>query len=417
MRQAEIFFSGIRSVLSHKLRSFLTLTGIIIGVAAVTTMFSSVSAMKTLINVTISSLGYDNVIMLYSSYQDPDDEKLKYSHPARFKSLDYGDFIALQKNLTNVKVIYPKISLTENLVINHQKKKVRVNGIGSEFYTHKSYELEYGRNFTSLEENQGANVCIIGATLKEEFFPEQNPIGKKISLGNIRVKIVGVMKQSVYRKNMRMNVWEKKNDQQSCFVPTKFAAEYFRNNMKVDIIVLQATEYENVGNMYNNARQIILARHKMAHDVGISDISQKIVEFRTSVNKFMKNWNIILVAIASISLLTGGLGLFSILLISIRERMTEIGIRKSIGATNKDIFIHFLYESISLSFFGGVIGAGIATVIVEVLAAKLKIPIGFPVMGLIVGLLFAIAVGFLSGFYPSFKASKIDPVRAIFYFT
>jgi len=417
MRQKEIFFSGIRSVLSHKLRSFLTLAGIIIGVAAVITIFSSVSAMKTLINNTISGMGYDNVIMLYSTRKDTDDEELKYKLPNRFKYLDYSDYEALRENLENVKIIYPYINERANTVINQQKKRIRVYGVGSEYYEQKPYEIDMGRNFLPIEEREGQNVCILGASLKEDYYSGRNPVGEKISFGNISVKIIGVMKQSDYNKNMRMNQWEKRRDQQSIFVPTKFTAKYFRKQMRVDEIVMQAKDYNSVGPMYNKARQIILARHKMAHDIEVVDISQRVLEIRNSINDFMKNWNIILVAIASISLLTGGLGLFSILLISIKERMTEIGIRNSIGAKNKDIFAHFLYESISLALFGGIIGAGIAVLIIQILSAKLQIPVDFPILGLVVGLLFALIVGFLSGFYPSYKAAKIDPVRAIFYYT
>ena len=416
MRQSEILLSGIRSVLSHKLRSFLTLAGIIIGVAAVTIIFSSVAAMKTLVNDMISSLGYDNVIMIYSSFKN-DDKDLKYPRVKRFRYLNYDDYLALKKGLDNVEIIYPYVQMNTNTVINNQKKRIRLFGIGKEFFPQKSYEIKYGRNFNNLEEEEGKNVCVIGATLRENYFPNEDPLDKYISFGNVRAKIVGVMKQSEFSENFRMNRWEKMRDQQSCFVPAKFAVKYFRPNMRVDQIVLKAGKYSNVGLMYNKARQIILARHKMADDIEIQDISQKILEFRTNMNDFLKNWNIILVAIASVSLLTGGLGLFSILLISIRERMTEIGIRKSMGAKNIDIFAHFIYESVSLSLFGGLVGAGISIFVVKILAAKLAISVGFPVLGLIVGLLFALSVGVLSGFYPSYKASKIDPVRAIFYYT
>jgi len=153
----------------------------------------------------------------------------------------------------------------------------------------------------------------------------------------------------------------------------------------------------------------------MADDVGMRDISADMLEVRQQVNEFLKNWNIILLAISSISLFTGGIGLFSILLISITERMKEIGIRKSIGAKNRDIFSYFLFESIILALIGGIVGSGLALLLVGALSTALKVDVSFPIMGITVGLSFAIIVGLVSGFYPAYKASKINPIKAIFY--
>ena len=419
MKFVEPLVAGIKSILSHKLRSILTLAGIVIGVAAVTTMFSSVNAMKHLIEESISSLGYDDVIVLYSSFPNSEKSKLKkYTSDLRFKNLTYKDYEVLSENLNNTKHIYPCINDERVCVINGKSSKIRLNGLNNPFFNSKNYIIGKGRIFSIIEQNEGQNVCIIGSSIEKKFYSEIDAIGKSISIGDIRLKIVGVLKDEGLddpNKTVRGNIWERKRDHESCFIPSKCAAIYLRPNMQIDNIWIKATDSEKVGNVFNQAKQLLLATHNMADDIEIMDISQRMLEIRQEVQGFLKNWNIILLCISSISLFTGGIGLFSILLISIRERMKEIGIRKSIGAKNRDIFAHFLFESITLAFIGGIFGSGLAFILIKFITSKMEVEVSIPMMGIIIGLIFAIIVGFISGFYPAYKASKINPVKAIFY--
>ncbi len=419
MKFTEPFVSGLKSILSHKLRSILTLAGIVIGVAAVTTMFSSVNAMKQLIEETISSLGYDNVIILYSTFPNSEKSKLKtYTAKPRFKNLTYNDYEVLKSKLNNVEYLYPGINDEKVCIINGKSSKVRLNGVNNAFFKDKNYLVGNGRLFSIIEQSEGQNVCIIGSSLKKKFYPETDALGKFISIGNIRLKIVGVLKDEGLDKPgkvVRGNIWERRRDHESCFIPSKCAAIYLRPNMQIDNIWIKAIDSEKVGSVFNQAKQLLLATHNMADDIEIQDISSVMLEVREQINTQMKNWNIILLCISGISLFTGGIGLFSILLISIRERMKEIGIRKSIGAKNKDIFAHFLLESITLAFMGGIFGSGLALILIKFITSKIEVAFSFPITGIIVGLIFAIIVGFVSGLYPSLKASKIDPIKAIFY--
>lgn len=410
---------GMKSILSHKLRSSLTLAGLIIGVATVITMFTSIEAMKVIIDQGISSIGYDNTIVIYSSFPTENkDDVRKYPRKLRFQNLTYSDFEAVRKNVPDIEYTYADVDGSKNITINHKKSRTRIRGKNKEFFFSKEYEISPGRNFNSFEETTGANVCIIGNSLAEKYFPQTDPLGKFISLDNIRLKIIGILAEINKNNNFNFgNQWERKQDYESCFVTSKFAAKYLRPHMQIDNIWIKTYETDQVEKVYNRARQVLNARHNMADDVDMKDISQSMLEVRQQIQGYMKNWNIILFCIASISLITGGIGLFSILLISIRERMTEIGIRKSIGARNKDIFAHFLLESLSLSFIGGIFGAAISFGLIQLITAKLSIQISFPYLGIMVGLLFALGIGVLSGLYPSFKASKIDPVKAIFYFS
>ncbi len=417
MKYSEVFVSGIKSILSHKLRSFLTLAGIMIGVAAVTTMFSSVEAMKNLIEETISSLGYDNVIVLYSKYPDTSNDQLKkYNSVKRFQQINYSDYEALKENLNNIEYIYPTIDDQRNTIINGKKSQIRLKGVHNTFFTEKNYFVAEGRDFNTIESQNGENVCVLGKTLSTKLFPKGNAIGQYISIGDIRIKIIGIVDYESSESSFAQgNEWERRMALESCYIPTKFAAKYLRPSMNIDVIWIKANDAEGVGDVYNLAIQTLRSRHNMADDVGMRDISSTMLEVRQQVNEFLKNWNIILLAISSISLFTGGIGLFSILLISITERMKEIGIRKSIGAKNRDIFSYFLFESIILALFGGIVGSGLALLLIGALSRALKVDVSFPIMGITVGLSFAIIVGLVSGFYPAYKASKINPIKAIFY--
>ena len=418
MKSFETFISGLKNILSHKLRSSLTLLGITLGVAAVTTMISSVSAMKQLIEDAISSVGYDNVIILYSSFPSFEENKLKkYPSSNRFRNLTYKDFEILRANLKDVEYIYPAIYDEKICVINGKKKQTRIYGTENPFFETRNYSVENGRMFSYLEESKGQNVCILGARLNEKFFPEEDALGQFISIGDFRLRIVGILKEDKYSKDggIQVNTWERRREHESCFIPTKCAAKYLRQNMRIDQVFIKSQTSEKVGEVFNQAGQIISAHHNMADDIKIMNISEQMLEAREMINSQMKNWSIILLCITGISLFTGGIGLFSILLISIKERMKEIGIRKSIGATNFNIFSHFLFESITLSLIGGIIGSGIAFGLMKFLSSKIEFAVSIPIIGIVVGLFFAITVGLISGFYPAYKASRINPVQAIFY--
>ncbi|HEX37352.1 MAG TPA: FtsX-like permease family protein [Candidatus Cloacimonetes bacterium] len=417
MKYSETIVSSIKSILSHKLRSFLTLAGIMIGVAAVTTMFSSVEAMKKLIEDTISSLGYDNVIILYSKFPDTSEDELKkYKSVKRFKQINFNDFFALKNNLEHIEYIYPTVDDQRNTIINGKKSQIRIKGVENIFFDEKGYIIAEGRKFNVIETENGENVCVLGKTLSSKLFRDESAVGKFISIGDVRLKVIGILdfeeKQSNFAKG---NEWERRLALESCYVPTYFSSKYLRPTMNIDVIWIKATDAQLVGDVYNSAVQILRARHNMADDVGMRDISKDMLEVRQQIQEFLKNWNIILLAISSISLFTGGIGLFSILLISITERMKEIGIRKSVGAKNRDIFSYFLIESIMLALIGGIVGSGFALILINILTKALKVTTAFPYLGIIVGLIFAIVVGLISGFYPAYKASKIDPIQAIFY--
>ena len=156
--------------------------------------------------------------------------------------------------------------------------------------------------------------------------------------------------------------------------------------------------------------------HNMTESFTFVEEPEEILKFTQQLDEMLVKWNTILMAIASVSLFVGGIGLFSTLLISISERMNEIGIRKSVGASNFDIFALLLSEAIILTLIGASIGIGIAKIVVVLISTAVKLPLTIPIQGVLIGVAFALLIGILSGLYPAYKASKVNPIEAVYYF-
>lgn len=412
--------SSFQNILTHKMRSMLTLLGIVIGVFAVVTMFSSVYGLKQMIMEKMEDLGWNNSLIIYPN----SGEELSGSRRRhRFRSLNreakpltFSDYDMLKAE-TNSKSIYGYINSYDKFYINEIEGRVRISATNNEFFHNKTYLLKEGRYFNAFEEKNAVKVCIIGYYFAERYFPQDDPIDKIITVGENRYKIIGVLGEDVLNKaGMDFNRWERHYDLRSVYIPLSTGALYLRNNNAIDYIYIQAFDGKSFWNLKTQVTQKLLAKHKMARDFSFNDVGAMMYQITNEIGEMMKKWNITLSAIASISLIVGGIGLFSTLLISINERMMEIGIRKSIGATDFDILVLFIMESIILALLGSLFGIVISTVVIQLIARAMSFNFPIPIQGILLGIGFAFFIGLFSGLYPAIKASRIDPIRAIYYF-
>ena len=413
--------SAFQSIFSHKLRSLLTLTGIVIGVLAVVTMFSSVYAIKALIKKNMEGMGWDNSIIIFPGSGNIDLETGKTRSKIRrakqnVPPLNYDDYLALKENL-NYKCIYGTISKQSLYRVGNKINNIILRATEVEFFQNKSYPISKGRYFNAYEAENNIPVAVLGYHFAEEYFKDKDPIGQVLVLGSQRFTIVGVLASDVLNTGNGMNFdpWQREWDLKAVYVPLKYGATYLSPARMIHQIYIQSNSSEDYAKVKNEARQILLARHNMYPNFQFMDIGDMILNITQEINKFMDKWNITLIAIASISLIVGGIGLFSTLLISIQERMTEIGIRKSIGATEQDIFFYFIFEALALAFTGAVIGVILAWILITLIASAIKFPLYLPMQGVVVGIGFSLLIGFLSGLYPAWKATGIDPIQAIYY--
>jgi putative ABC transport system permease protein len=302
--------------------------------------------------------------------------------------------------------------------LKNQNKYVRLRATSADFFANKTYPVGQGRLFNAYENDNALPVAVLGHYFAQDAFGQANPVGRFLQLGNHRLQIVGVLdKDQLDSGNgMNFNTWERRQDLEAVYVPLKYGAYHFGTNKGLHMIYLQAHSEQEFREMKNAARQLLLSRHSMFPNFSFMDIGDLMLTINREIESFMKKWNITLSAIASISLIVGGIGLFSTLLISIQERMTEIGVRKSIGATEGDIFFYFLFEAVSLALIGALIGIALAWIILTAISNAINFPLYLPFQGVALGLFFAFLIGVLSGLYPSLKAARLDPIKAIYYF-
>lgn len=414
--------SAFQSILNHKLRSLLTLTGIVIGVLAVVTMFSSVYALKKLISSNMEGMGWDHSIVITAddpgSVSGPRSLRRAVRRASQsVKTINYEDYLALKEKVPH-KSSYAMVGNSAVLRLGNENKQVNLRAVDPEYFANKTYPILHGRYYNQYENDNLLPVAVLGYNFATEQYGEENPVGKTLQLGDHRLRIVGILKADQLNSGngMNFNSWEREEDLSAVYVPLNYGANYFGTQKGLHMIYLQASSAEEFSEMRVQARQLLLARHSMYPNFSFMDVGEFLLRISNEINKYMEKWNVTLIAIASISLLVGGIGLFSTLLISIQERMTEIGIRKSVGATERDIFYYFIFEAVSLALLGAILGIILAWVILTLISKAINFPLFLPVQGVAVGLFFSFLVGIISGLYPAIKAARVDPIKAIYYF-
>jgi putative ABC transport system permease protein len=418
----ESFRSSVQNIFAHKMRSMLTILAIIIGIFAVVVMFSSVYGIKQLVSDNMEKLGFNNSIIIYPS-QGHQTNVASTGGSRRFmymqrqvKPLSLSDYQVLKKHVEH-KHLYGTIERWFRYSSKKGQDWLRLIATTDDYFNSKTYPIGKGRMFNNYEIANALPVCVVGYHFANDYFPDSDPLGEIITVAGHRFKIIGVLQNDVLASGagMNFNQWERRRDLQSVYIPLSTGAKYLKIDNSIDMLFIQSEHFSGFNDMKNRTRQVLLANHKMGHNFSFEDIGSMILNVTKELDEFMHKWNMTLTIIASISLIVGGLGLFSTMLISISERMMEIGIRKSVGATQGNIFLHFIMESMLLSLFGALIGIALSTLLLVAISMALQFQ--FPVVteGILLGIGFAVIIGFFSGFYPAWKASEINPIQAIYY--
>lgn len=423
MYLSDSFRSSVQNILTHKLRSLLTLSAIIIGIFAVVIMFSSVSGIKKLVTESMEQLGWNNsVIILIGQTPQRTGRRVsgageRFMHiPRPVKPLTIHDYHTLKREVDH-KYLYAMIDSWSRLHLRDRQENIRLRATTRDFFDSRSYTITKGRFFNGFEENTAQKVAVIGQYTADKFYPDSDPLEDTITVGNNRFRIIGVVSTAVVSSDVGMDFghWNRQQDFNAVYIPLSTGARYIKQGNEVDQLYIQSHDDESYSRMVTRARQTLMANHNMGHYLHFGDVGSVMFRINQEIEDNMRKWNITLTAIASISLIVGGLGLFSTMLISINERMMEIGIRKSVGATSKDIFLHFIVEALLLALIGALIGISLALFMLRVVSVAINFSFPIVVEGIVLGIAFAFIIGFLSGFYPAFKASETNPIQAIYY--
>jgi putative ABC transport system permease protein len=394
-------------IFSHKLRSALTLIGIVLGTTALVVMVSVIGGLAKAVEKGISDLGFDGVV--FAVPRTPVD-RIEHAKQGYSRGMRAADGLVIDAGMQTISEAAPVVGLgNETVRINGRTMKAPVEGVTPAWGRIRNREPEVGRYIIASDNDARATVALIGQKLKKEAFGNEDPLGREILIRGVRFRIVGVLKSFGTRQ---VNDPEMERDNLKIYVPLATAQKYFVGADTVHAWAFKA-DPEQMDDASKEAEALMRRSHRGISDFKIENVGQEILRARKEIDKLIANWRIVLASIAGISLLVGGIGIFSVMQISISERVFEIGLRKSIGATDPEIFGQFLIESVSLSLVGGAIGSLLGYGIT--IAAAQAFPDGLTVspLALVLAAGFAIAIGLGAGVYPALRASRLTPVDAI----
>ena len=404
----EIIRTALSEIWSHKLRSTLTLLGIILGTLSLTIMTSLMNGVADAVWAGFRDLGFDGV--MYVVGRAPRDLREQEVF-ARSKGLQPADAGVVEARARTINGVAPTQMAEAVVRLGDLERKVRVLGVTPSYSAVRSRDIEAGRFFGDLEEATFAPVCVLGHRLAARLFGAGDPLGKTIEVDGRALKVIGVGKRL---GNKFVNDSDAIEEMEGLYVPlATLRAFYTGTQDPLSYIAVKAVDPNDLSDMRAEAIASLAAAHHGAEDFKIQNIAEEMLKVRKEIGTVLRNWNIVLGTIAGIALLVGGIGLLSVMLISIGERLYEIGLRKAIGATDAQIFMQFLIESAVLATLGGLIGVVAGVGMTKAVAGFFTGGLPIRLLGILFALGLSLALGILYGLYPALRASRMEPVDAL----
>lgn len=407
MSITNLFKIAFRAIANNKFRSFLSMLGIIIGVAAVIVMMAIGQGSKESIRKNISQMG-TNVIMIRPGADMMGGVRQDPSSMQTLKIADYESFIKDKKYVTYVS---PEVNASGQAIYGANNTNTTIYGESLDYLDIKQWDISQGVAFTDEDVKKNAKVCLVGKTIVDDLFPDgSDPVGKTIRFKSIPFRICGVLKSKGY------NNWGMDQDNviiaPYTTVMKRIAAQTFFSSFTCSAISEEMTD-EAIDELTQKLRE----NHKIKDTSGDSDdftirSQQEIMETMSST---MDTVTIILVVAAAFSLLVAGIGIMNIMLVSVTERTKEIGLRMSVGARGIDISNQFLIESVIISLTGGIIGIILGEIISALATMIFHLPTSVPGWSITVSFIVCTIIGVGFGYFPARKAARMDPIEAIRY--
>lgn len=376
------------NIRNNKVRSFLTILGIVIGVASIISLITIVQGATDEITNQVSSLGANTITI-----QAPG-TSLK-------QGLNDSDLESLSE-IDNIKGVSPTISKQVSIASNGKTmEKVDIKGKNDIFFKEIDEDISIGRGFNPLDLDKKTKVAVLGSDMNKDLFIGENPIGKDIKINGLTFKIVGVLKPG--------SEFELSSSNDSVFIPytTARTALSSRDIKEADIYMNDSNKSDEI---IEDVKLVLNRAFNYKDDAYFIFNFEDIIDAIGDITGLM---TLLLAGIASISLLVGGIGIMNMMLVSVTERTSEIGLRKALGAEPNSIQLQFILESIFLSVFGGLIGLLLGLLIAYVAAANIGYPFSVSAMTLFIAIGFSSVVGIVFGFAPARKASKLNPIDAL----
>lgn len=395
---------AFKALVNNKMRAFLTMLGIIIGVASVITMLAIGQGSKKSIQKQISEMG-SNMIMIHPG---GDMRGGMRRDPSEMQTLKLTDYEALRDECMYVSAISPNVSSSGQLIAGNNNYPSSFTGVGLEYLEIRQLSVEYGEMFTETDITSSAKVCVIGKTIVDNLFPDEDPIGKIIRFNKVPFRVVGVLKSKGYN-SMGMDQDDIVLAPYTTVMKRLLAVQHLQG------IFASALSEDMTDNAIEEITGILRRTHKLQpkDDDDFNIRSQQ--ELSSMLNSTTDMMTTLLACIAGISLVVGGIGIMNIMYVSVTERTREIGLRMSVGARGIDILSQFLIEAVLISITGGLIGVLIgcgASWAVNVIA---KWPVFVQPWSIILSFGVCTLTGVFFGWYPAKKAADLDPIEAIRY--
>ncbi len=404
MKQSTLFKVASASILKNKMRTLLTMLGIVIGVGAVIVMVAIGNGAQMQIKEQIGSLGTNLIIVMPGSGMMGG----VYQGAGSFNKLSVADADKLKKDGTMFAAVSPVVSTRAQVIAQTGNWKTSINGVSTDFLTIRNWNTSSGAFFSDADVQSGRKVAVIGATVAKNLFPDTDPVGSSIQIGKVPFTIVGVMQAK------GQNAGGQDQDD-VVLVPYTTAQNRLSGNVRIGQILVSTATPEDMTPAQAEVTSIMRDAHRLdgnADDDFTVRNQTEITEAMSSTTKVMSG---LLAAIASISLLVGGIGIMNIMLVSVTERTREIGIRMAIGARGNDVLTQFLVESVVMSLLGGLVGLGAGFGGAALLGHITGWATSTPLSAVAIAVGFSAAVGMFFGYYPARKAAGLNPIQALRY--
>ena len=404
MRFFAILKIAFRALRRNKMRTVLTMLGIIIGVGAVIAMVALGRGAKAQVEARIAAMG-QNVILIFSGSINRGGVFTGFGGAG---TLTVEDTVAVQNEVPNVAAVSPEVRSGAQITAGENNWSTQIFGEGADYLTIRQWDLDAGEMFTEADVRGAGKIGVLGRTTADRLFPDEDPVGKSVRIKGTPFRIIGVLK----RKGASMG-GDDQDDR--VVIPYTTCMKRLAGVTTLRMMQVSATSADQLVAVQNGITELLRQRHRIQQgrdDDFIIRNQQEISEAQTATSDTM---TALLAGVAIISLLVGGIGIMNIMLVSVTERTREIGIRMAVGARGHDILLQFLIEAVTLSSLGGLLGIALGIGGAKLLTVIQNWPTQVSTESIIIAFIFSAAVGIFFGFYPARKASQLDPIEALRY--
>jgi len=397
------FLQSLRVALSclaaNKLRSVLTMLGVIIGVASVITMVAFVEGIRNQVVKEFEEMGSRLVVIFFSP-----EERKRGEGRTHIEYLTTDDAAAIRRECPLVTEVSPELPMDNTeFEVRGEEFKGKLIGCQPEFARLHNVKLEEGRFFSQEDYDSWNKVCVVGATVRKELWPNESPVGQTLRAQGVNFIVIGVAK----RKGRAMG----EDPDKDVYTPLTTTQKRITGDKRVWVMWAQTADVRDTERAADQVWAVLMRRHNNQPDFTV-DSQSRILQ---AVGRILAMFGIVLGGVGGLSLLVGGIGIMNIMLVSVTERTREIGLRKAVGAKRRHIMFQFLTEAMTLSGIGGILGvilgAGLSWLVNT--GTKGDMPTKVPIWAALLGFFFACGVGVFFGLYPAWRAARMDPIEAL----